>query len=268
MNMKLLSQYFLLEIVHSKIFRMLSLASFLLIAASPLISSFFGRSPEAVSIDMSLSIVWMSVLFYIVFYASQELSTEKNKAKISMMMSRPISYEDYIASKTISLTMGSIILVSILFVSTMILYYVYPFIIGYETRFELNVSVIALSFVSCFLFSIGTISFTSFVSSKVDTTLFVVAITIAYMLICNGIPVVIAIFDATGIHSIVNLLNFIQILFPDYSATIGITELLSLPLGDKAEIVIQYALNCLYIFVYSIFMLSLSYLSYKTKEIL
>jgi len=268
-SIKLLFIFTFLDTISNRMFKFLVASSLLLILSSPLLAGLFGRSPEVVSIDVSLSVMWFSILVYILFYVSQELSVEKNEPKISMMLSRPISKSNYIVGKSLGLIAGAATLVVSIGCMVMAMAYGYPLMHGYEIRFEMNYLIIVLSILSCLVFCIGSISFVAALTSKINTAFFIMISVVGYLLICNGIPVLIVLLESMGAHGFIYVFKMLQIIFPDYSAFMSIIDTLVVSMTDKEAIllVIQAIINTVYVLIYSFVMMSISYISYGKKEI-
>jgi ABC-type transport system involved in multi-copper enzyme maturation permease subunit len=130
----------------------ISLFSFLLLGANPLISGMTMRSAGKTAVDMALSTISLSGLLVILFIGINLIAKDLDRRTIYMVLSRPISRSQYIVGKFIGMVFLILVIVAILGVfaclSISMVKLAYP---DYFERFSWSLVLLAIAFIAMML---------------------------------------------------------------------------------------------------------------------
>jgi ABC-type transport system involved in multi-copper enzyme maturation permease subunit len=198
----------------------LALFALLFEVAGSLFMDFFGRDLGRVISDFQFSIMWVSGMLFILFYAIQAIAWDDDHRAIDSILARPISRTEYVLGTILGLSillfcfealLGITAFVQILWVKPMIEEIYFPiFSMPHYWMTWLGLQFILL----------GLLSVAMLISSAIRGAFPVMLMTLAYALICSGLPVVRESLKqkangaSQGLEQLLQVLNMI---FPDYA---------------------------------------------------
>jgi len=245
----------------------LCLFALLLEVCGVLFMDFFGRGLGRVICDFQFSIMWIAGMLFILFYAVQALAWDDEHRSIDSILARPISRTEYVLGSMLGLSLlllcfelllAAIAMGEILWVKPMVGEIYFPifsiphFIItwlGLQTILWAHLAVVIL------------------ISAAIRGAFPVMLITLAYSLICSGLPVVReSLRNATegGSQGLSHLLQFMTMFFPDFGRLDFKNSILSLENLDAATWALPLGLTSIYVGI----ILLLSCMIYQHRDIL
>jgi len=174
---------------------------------------FFGRNIGTIMTDFQLSVMWISGLVFVLFYAIGSISWGDNKA-IESILARPMTRYQYVLGTWLGLVATLVCMESILCsLSIATIYYVKPMLDPvYFPVFNVQGFVYAWLLMQVIL--VGYITAAMLISSIIRGSLPVMLLTISFILICAGLPVVIESLHQSG--QSIGILEWFAFAFPDY----------------------------------------------------
>ncbi len=185
-------------------------------AASIFYMDFFGRDLGRVISDFHFSIMWLTGMIFILFYAVHTTAWDDNHRIIDSILARPISRTEYVLGSMLGLSLLLLLLESLLgLVAYGELVWVKSQLSNtYFATFSPLHFCIAWAGVQLILLT--QLAVMLLISSAIRGALPVMLLSIAYALICSGLPVVQASVDASATTSSY-LLHIMGMIFPDFS---------------------------------------------------
>lgn len=207
-------------------------------AITETLTDLFMRDIVKVAADLSLATISFSGLLIVLFIGINLLSKDIDKKTIYMVISRPISREQYILGKLLGIAM--LVTVSILFLGILSSIPVYLSKLSYDNPqsiFKWHIYFIAIVFIAMKLVLLSSI--TVFFSSFTSTSFISLVLTIATYIIGSTSEVVKGLLEVKmeGVEispAAGALIKFVYYVFPNFSAfdlKIQATHGLSLPEG-------------------------------------
>ncbi len=182
---------------------------------------FFGHNLGRVICDFQFSIMWAAGMIFILFYAVQAIAWDDEHKAIDSILARPISRTEFVLGSMLGLSLLLLcfeLLLAALALGEII--WVKP-IIG-ETYFPVfSIPHFFITWIALQLILLIHLAIVMLVSSAIRGAFPVMLLTLAYSLICSGLPVVRqSIFQnqpaetSSGLES---TLQGMSMLFPDFS---------------------------------------------------
>jgi len=182
---------------------------------------FFGHDLGRVISDFQFSIMWVAGMIFILFYAVQAIAWDDNHKTIDSILARPISRTEYVLGYMTGLSLllvcFEILLASLAFSEII---WIRP-LIG-EVYFPVfSVSHFIVTWCGLQIILLIHLAIVMLVSSAIRGAFPVMLITLAYSLICSGLPVVresISQNQQSGPDSALStILQGMSMIFPDFS---------------------------------------------------
>jgi len=181
---------------------------------------FFGHDLGRVISDFQFSIMWAAGMLFILFYAVQAIAWDDDHRVIDSILARPISRTEYVLGTMAGLSLlllcfemllAGLALAEIIWIKPIIGSTYFP--VFSITHFI--ITWLGLQLILCTLLGIVML-----VSSAIRGAFPVMLITLAYSLICSGLPVVresIAQKSGDSLRGLEKILQGMNMLFPDFS---------------------------------------------------
>lgn len=193
-----------------------------LFAVTEMLTDLFMRDVLKVAADLSLSTISFSGLLIVLFIGINLLSKDIDKKTIYMVISRPISREQYILGKLFGISM--LVVVSVLFLGVLSSIPVYLSKLSYDNPqaiFKWSIYFIAIVFIAMKLVLL--VSVTVFFSSFTSSSFISLILTIATYIIGSTAEVVKGLIDTkiegVDISPVVaSVIKFVYYVFPNLSA--------------------------------------------------
>lgn len=242
----------------------LCLFALLLEVCGVLFMDFFGRGLGRVICDYQFSIMWISGMLFILFYAVQALAWDDEHRTIDSILARPISRTEYVLGSMLGLSLlllcfesllASIAYAEILWVKPMI---------G-ETHFPIfSTSHFIIAWLGLQLILLTHLSIVLLISSAIRGAFPVMLLTFAYSLICSGLPVVRESLQQQSTQNSDLIFQLMTMLFPDFSTLDFKDSILSMEPIHTVALYIPFGL----ISTYLVISLLLSCFIYQRRDIL
>ncbi len=183
---------------------------------------FFGHDLGRVISDFQSSIMWVAGMIFILFYAVQALARDDTHRNIDSILARPISRTEYVLGSMAGLSLLLLCFEFLLFSLALVeITWIRPNI-G-EAYFPIfSTSHFMATWLALQLILLTHLGIVMLVSAAVRGAFPVMLITLAYSLICSGLPVVRESLhqnqhaDASA-HGLDSLLRGMGLFFPDFS---------------------------------------------------
>lgn len=245
----------------------LCLFALLLEICGVLFMDFFGRGLGRVICDFQFSIMWIAGMLFILFYAIQALAWDDEHRSIDSILARPISRIEYVWGSMLGLSLlllcfelllATLAIAEILWVKPMVGAVHFPiFSIPHFIITWLGLQTILLAHLAVVIL----------ISAAIRGAFPVMLITLAYSLICSGLPVVresLQHATESASQSLSHLLQFMTMFFPDFGTLDFKNSILSLEHFDAVAWAFPFGLTCIYIAI----ILLLSCIIYQRRDIL
>lgn len=198
----------------------LCLFSLLLEICGVLFMDFFGRDLGRVICDFQFSIMWISGMLFILFYAVQTLAWDDDHRTIDSILARPISRVEYVLGSMLGLALLLLCFEFLLAALAMgEILWIKP-IVG-ETYFPIfSISHFTIAWLGLQAILLTHLAIIMLISSSIRGAFPVMLITLAYSLICSGLPVVKESLQQAANQSsqaLTYTLQGMSVLFPDFS---------------------------------------------------
>ena len=185
-----------------------------------LFMDFFGRDLGRVISDFQFSIMWVAGMLFILFYAIQAIAWDDDHRAIDSILARPISRTEYVLGTMLGLTILLFCFEALLGITAFVqILWVKPMFD--EIHFPIfSMSHYWMTWFGLQFILLGLLAVAMLVSSAIRGAFPVMLMTLAYTLICSGLPVVRESLkqkadDAS--QSLEQLLQGLNMLFPDYA---------------------------------------------------
>lgn len=155
-----------------------------------LFMDFFGRDLGRVISDFQFTIMWVSGMLFILFYAVQAIAWDEDHRSIDSILARPISRTEYVLGSMLGLSLLLLCFECLLACLAMAeLIWIKP-VIG-EVYFPvLSLSHFIVTWLALQVILLVHLAVVMLISSAIRGAFPVMLITLAYSLICSGLPVV------------------------------------------------------------------------------
>jgi len=245
----------------------LCLFALLLEVCGVLFMDFFGRGLGRVICDFQFSIMWIAGMLFILFYAVQALAWDDEHRSIDSILARPISRTEYVLGSMLGLSflllcfellLAAIAMTEILWIKPSVGAVYFPV-------FSIAHFIITWFALQCIL--LANLAVVMLISSAIRGAFPVMLITLAYSLICSGLPVVRESFQHASKGSsqgLDHILQFLSMFFPDFSTLDFKNSILSLQAFDTLSLALPFGLT----FIYIAIVLLLSGIIYQRRDIL
>ena len=244
----------------------LCLFALLLEVCGVLFMDFFGRGLGRVICDFQLSIMWLAGMLFILFYAVQALAWDDEHRSIDSILARPISRTEYVLGSMLGLSLllfcfeallAGLALGEILWIKPSIGEMYFP---------VFSLSHFLLAWIGLQMILLVHLAIVLFISSAIRGAFPVMLLTLAYSLICSGLPVVRESLrqasDASA-QGLEKLLQFMSMLFPDFSTLDFKNSILSMQRFELMDILLPFGLHSMYMTI----ILAFACLVYQRKDI-
>jgi len=228
----------------------LCLFALLLEVCGVLFMDFFGRGLGRVICDFQLSIMWLGGMLFILFYAVQALAWDDEHRSIDSILARPISRTEYVLGSMLGLSLlllcfelllAAIAMTEILWMKPSIEAVYFPV-------FSITHFIITWFGLQCIL--LAHLAVVMLISAAIRGAFPVMLITLAYTLICSGLPVVresLRNSDQGTSQGLEHILQFMTLFFPNFSTLDFKNSILSLQTFDLASLAIPFGLTLIYL---------------------
>jgi len=180
---------------------------------------FFGHDLGRVICDFQFSIMWAAGMLFILFYAVQAIAWDDNNKTIDSILARPISRSEYVLGSMLGLSLlllcfelllATLAFAEIIWIKSMIGEAYFP---------VFSIPHFMLAWIALQTILLSHLGIVMLISSAIRGAFPVMLLTLAYSMICSGLPVVRESISqnqqsATGLDS---LLQGMSMLFPDFS---------------------------------------------------
>ena len=180
---------------------------------------FFGRDLGRAISDFQFSIMWTAGMLFILFYAVQALAWDDDHRSIDSILARPISRTEYVLGSMAGLSLLLLcfeLLLAILAIGEIL--WIRPEIEAvYFPVFSIGHFIVTWFALQAIL--IAHLAIVMLISSAIRGAFPVMLITLAYSLICSGLPVVresIRQQTETAAHGLDHILQGMSMFFPDF----------------------------------------------------
>jgi len=242
----------------------LCLFALLLEVCGVLFMDFFGRGLGRVICDFQFSIMWIAGMLFILFYAVQTLAWDDEHRTIDSILARPISRTEYVLGSMLGLSL--LLLCFELLLAGMAygeILWVKPSI-G-EIYFPVFSSLhFMVSWLGLQLILLTQLSIVLLISSAIRGAFPVMLLSLAYALICSGLPVVRASLKEQASENSDTIFQWMTMLFPNFSLLDFKNAVLSIEPIHNAALYLSFGL----ISVYLVMTLVLSCYIYQRRDIL
>ncbi len=252
----------------------LCLFALLLEVCGVLFMDFFGRGLGRVICDFQFSIMWMAGMLFILFYAVQATAWDDDHRTIDSILARPISRIEYVLGSMLGLSLlllcfelllAMLAMTEILWIKPMVGDTHFP-------TFSINHFLIAWAGLQLIL--LVHLAIVMLISSAIRGSFPVMLITLAYSLICSGLPVVRESLrqahdavDAAPSQELEYMLQGLSMLFPDFGA-LDLKDTVLTTQSMETMITMPVWLPFGLLSIYLIIVLSLSCIIYQRRDIL
>jgi len=245
----------------------LCLFALLLEICGVLFMDFFGRGLGRVICDFQFSIMWIAGMLFILFYAVQALAWDDEHRAIDSILARPISRIEYVLGSMLGLSLlllcfelllAAISMGEILWVKPSIGEIYFPV-------FSISHFIITWLGLQCIL--LAHLAVVMLISAAIRGAFPVMLITLAYSLICSGLPVVresLQNASEGASQGLEHILQLMTMVFPDFSTLDFKDSILSLQALDTATLALPFGLTLIYLAI----VLLLSCIIYQRRDIL
>lgn len=197
----------------------LCLFSLLLEISGIFFMDFFGRDLGRVVSDFQFSIMWAAGMLFVLFYAVQAIAWDDGHRSIDCILARPISRTEYVLGSMAGLSLLLLcfeLLLAVLAIGEII--WIKP-MIG-ETYFPVfSVNHFIITWLALQMILLTHLAIVILISAVIRGAFPVMLITLAYSLICSGLPVVresLRQQNETAVHGLDKLLQGMNMFFPDF----------------------------------------------------
>jgi len=181
---------------------------------------FFGHDLGRVISDFQFSIIWAAGMLFILFYAVQAIAWDDDHRIIDSILARPISRTEYVLGTMAGLSLLLLcfeLLLAALAIAEII--WIKP-IIG-QTYFPVfSITHFSLTWIALQLILLTHLGIVMLISAAIRGAFPVMLITLAYSLICSGLPVVresIGQQSEASAQGLGKILQSMNMVFPDFS---------------------------------------------------
>jgi len=230
---------------------------------------FFGRDLGRVISDFQFSIMWIAGMLFILFYAVQAVAWDDDHRSIDSILARPISRSEYVLGSMLGLSMLMLcfeLLLAALAVGEII--WIKPEM-GDAYFPVFSVAHFILTWFALQAILLAHLAMVMLISAAIRGTFPVMLITLAYSLICSGLPVVresLRQQTEASAQGLSHILQGMSMFFPDFGALDFKDSILSLQSIDSLigmSVWIPFGL----ISIYMIIVLLLSCMIYERRDI-
>jgi len=231
---------------------------------------FFGHDLGRVISDFQFSIMWAAGMLFILFYAVQAIAWDDDHRIIDSILARPISRTEYVLGTMAGLSLLLLcfeLLLAALAIAEII--WIKP-IIG-QTYFPVfSITHFSLTWIALQLILLTHLGIVMLISAAIRGAFPVMLITLAYSLICSGLPVVresISQQSEASAQGLGKILQGMNMVFPDFSVLDLKDSVLS---NQSMEIMIGMPvwLPFSLVSIYLAIILALSCFIYQRRDIL
>jgi len=182
-----------------------------------LFMDFFGRGLGRVVSDYQFSIMWSAGILFILFYAVQSVAWDDNHRTIDSILSRPISRSEYVLGTLIGLTLLLLLIEGLLALFALIEINWVKSNVD-PTYFPIfSLPHFLLCWLTLQLSLVAQLAVVLLLSALIRGAFPVMLCTLAYMLICSGLPVVReSIGQQPDSTAALTLLQWAGAIFPDF----------------------------------------------------
>jgi len=231
---------------------------------------FFGRDLGRAMSDFQFSIMWAAGMLFILFYAVQAIAWDDDHRSIDSILARPISRTEYVLGSMAGLSLlllcfelllGALAIGEITWIKPEIGEIYFPV-------FSISHFIIAWLALQAILFT--HLAMVMLISSAIRGAFPVMLITLAYSLICSGLPVVresLRQQDGHAAQGLNHILTGMGMLFPDF----GVLDLKNSVLSTQSietmtgiSVWVPFGLISIYVAI----VLLLSCMIYERRDIL
>lgn len=178
---------------------------------------FFGRDIGRASSDYLFSIMWISGMFFLFFHAVQTIAMDEERKTIYNIISRPVSRNEYVQGMFLGLGLLLIILHTIFgAVSVGTLYWIKSNLTA-EYFSTLNFGYFILTWCGLVLAQLIILSVILLFSGLLRGGFPVMLVSVAYYLICSGLPVAREYASIMTDQTFKHILTGLAFIFPDFS---------------------------------------------------
>jgi len=178
---------------------------------------FFGRDIGRASGDYLFSIMWISGMFFLFFHAVQTIALDEERKTIYNIISRPISRNQYVFGMLLGLGLLLILLHTIFgAVSLGTLYWIKSSLQA-EYFTQLNSNYFILTWLGLVLTQFIILSVILLFSGLLRGGFPVMLVSVAYYLICSGLPVAREYAAQLTDETFKHILTGLSFIFPDFS---------------------------------------------------
>jgi len=233
---------------------------------------FFGRDLGRVISDFQFSIMWAAGMIFILFYAVQAIAWDEGHRSIDSILARPISRTEYVLGTMAGLSLlllcfevllGGLAAAELLWARSLVGEAYFPVFSGLH---------FCVAWGGLQLILLAHLTVAMLISAVIRGAFPVMLITLAYSLICSGLPVVRAsMSQAHGGNAsdqgMVTVLQGMGMLFPDFGR-LDLKDAVLSHEGIEALIGMQAWLPFSMIVLYMVLILFLACLIYQRRDIL
>lgn len=248
----------------------LALFALLFEVAGSLFMDFFGRDLGRVIVDFQFSIMWIAGMLFILFYAIQAIAWDDDHKAIDSILARPISRVEYVLGTLLGLfvlllcfegLLGVIAYAQIIIIKPMVQQ-------GYFNIFVSSHYWIA--WLALQLMLIALLAVAMLISSAIRGAFPVMLMTLAYTMICSGLPVVresLQQKEQATTQGLADLLQAMSLIFPDY----GLLDLKDSVVSEESLVALMGTpvwMPFSLIALYTVVVIFLTCLIYQRRDIL
>jgi len=231
---------------------------------------FFGHDLGRAICDFQFSIMWVAGMIFILFYAVQAIAWDDDHRTIDSILARPISRSEYVLGSMTGLSLLLLCFETLLAALAMVeIIWAKPMIgEAYFPVFSISHFIVAWLALQAILLT--HLAIVMLISSAIRGAFPVMLITLAYSLICSGLPVVRASLRQQADHAaqgLDHILTGMSMFFPDF----GVLDLKDSVLSTQSiETMIGISVWMPFglISVYIAIVLLLSCMIYERRDIL
>jgi len=231
---------------------------------------FFGHDLGRAICDFQFSIMWAAGMIFILFYAVQAIAWDDDHRTIDSILARPISRSEYVLGSMAGLSLLLLCFETLLAVLAMVeIIWAKPMISeAYFPVFSISHFIITWMALQAIL--LAHLGIVMLISSAIRGAFPVMLITMAYSLICSGLPVVresMRQHAETSAQGLDNILRGMSLFFPDFGA-LDLKDSVLSPQSIETMIGMPVWMPFGLISLYMVIVLFLSCMIYERRDIL
>ncbi len=180
---------------------------------------FFGFVPRDIGrvlSDYVVTIGWAAGVLYLLFHAVQVMSWGDDRRVIQLFLAHPLSRYEYVGGLFVGLFSLLLLLNAVLAGASFAVLVCIKFIVGKAFFAHLGLAEYLLAWCGAFCVQLALLSVIALFSGLVRGGFGVLLLTVAYYLICNGLPIARDFFSGTSVIG-TYLLTALTFFFPDFS---------------------------------------------------